>query len=329
MQPAGRVCDGEVTGMDVNGYKQRIYACEFRTPVVKTYKLKESFVTPMMEAYDCDHKYVTSDGLSSPKPDVALPKVSSVVKSAASRFATQPIPADTATDPNVIVGGNLCRWFTTHELEALCDETAVRNGSTGEWIEGTVVEIAKRTLKRKGAEEAFCCFDPPISGSIWFSLSEAKKMAQCFEHHKGARGSEVRVFQKPFAPIPERLCKGLKQHNTVLEACALLKRAARGRKPSTPSEAVVDETGTVMTSSFRKLDDGSPDSETCNNTQSTSTSALNRGALSFVTTLGFTLNMSSILHSRPGFCVPFRCHGIALPRIIRVGTGNPELTIDR
>jgi hypothetical protein len=30
-QPAGRVYDGEVTGMDVNGYKQRIYMCQFRT----------------------------------------------------------------------------------------------------------------------------------------------------------------------------------------------------------------------------------------------------------------------------------------------------------
>jgi hypothetical protein len=92
-----------------------------------------------------------------------------------------------------------------------------------------------------------------------------------------------------------------------------LKRAARGRIPSTPSEAGVDESGTVITPSFRKLDDSSPDSETCNITQSTLAFAHERGALSFVTTLGFTLNMSSILHSRPGFCVPFRCHGIALP----------------
>ena len=293
--------------MEINGYKQRIYACQFRTPVVKTYKLKESFVTPMMEAYE-------SDGLISPKPDMALPKVSSEVKSAASSFATQPITADTATDPNVVVGVDLCRWFATHELDALCDETVVRNGSNGEWIDGTVVEIGKRTKNKKAAEEeAFCSFDRPISGSLWFSLSEAKKMAQCFEHHRGTTGSEVHVFQKPFAPIPERLCKGLKQNNTILEACALLKRAAKVRLPSTPSEAVEDESGPVITPAFRKLDDSSPDSETCNRAQSTSPFAHERGALPFVTTLGLTLNMSSILHSRPGFCVPFRCHGIALP----------------
>ncbi len=71
------------------------------------------------------------------------------MKSGASRFATQPITADTATDPNVVVGVNLCRWFATHELDALCDETVVRNGFNGERIEGTVVEIAKRTKKKK------------------------------------------------------------------------------------------------------------------------------------------------------------------------------------
>ena len=304
----GRVYDGQVKGMEFDAYKLRMYVCEFNTPASNTLRLKESFVTPMVEAYQSEHEYVTSDGLSSPDTNLAMPNVSA-------RICQQRLEANTIGKvKTVIVGSNLCRWFPGDELATWCDDSALSDATGGQWIEGTVVEIGKRNKKKNTMEEANCCFDAPVSGSLWFSLSETIKMGECYAYHKGMEGSEVHVFQKGFAPIPQQLCKGTKQKRAVQEASAVSARRSMPRRKPTPcSSDENDGSGSVTVPLFRKISESSPDLDPDDCDVNPSSGPHESGALSLVTTLGYRLNMSSILQLRPSYCVPLRCHGCVIP----------------
>jgi hypothetical protein len=167
----GRVYDGQVKGMEFDAYKLRMYVCEFNTPASNTLRLKESFVTPMVEAYQSEHEYVTSDGLSSPDTNLAMPNVSA-------RICQQRLEANTIGKvKTVIVGSNLCRWFPGDELATWCDDSALSDATGGQWIEGTVVEIGKRNKKKIRWKKPIVALTRQFQGVYGFHFPKLSRWA--------------------------------------------------------------------------------------------------------------------------------------------------------
>jgi hypothetical protein len=212
----GREYDVRITSLEYTAQKERLYVCTFSTPVIQVHKFKESFLLGMMNAYDSDRDYVTSDGLSSPEDS--------------SKKASSHIDLYAVRRPEVVVGCELYRMFSKDELLALGICRASLPASAGEWVEGIVPEIGTHTVKRKQVPRINCSFEAPVAGSIWFGPDEALKMAGCYRFLNGMKGSEGHVFQKAFASLPGRLCKGPLQRQLVQEACSV-----SGRSPRRPA----------------------------------------------------------------------------------------------
>jgi hypothetical protein len=101
----GREYDGRIISLEYTAQKERLYVCEFSTPVIQVHKFKESFLLRMIDAYDSDREYVTSDGLSSPE--------------SRSKKTSSHVDRNEVRKPEVVVGSELCRMFSKDELVAL------------------------------------------------------------------------------------------------------------------------------------------------------------------------------------------------------------------
>jgi hypothetical protein len=160
----GREYDGRIISLEFTAQKERLYVCEFSTPVIQVHKIKESFLLRMIDAYDSDREYATSDGLSSPENR--------------SNKKSAHVDRNEVRKPEVVVGSELCRMFSKGELVALGACITSLPASAGEWVEGIVTEIGTHTVKRKQVPTINCSFDAPVSGSMWFGPDEALKMVE-------------------------------------------------------------------------------------------------------------------------------------------------------
>jgi hypothetical protein len=94
----GREYDGRIISLEFTAQKERLYVCEFSTPVIQVHKIKESFLLRMIDAYDSDREYATSDGLSSPENR--------------SNKKSAHVDRNEVRKPEVVVGSELRRMFS-------------------------------------------------------------------------------------------------------------------------------------------------------------------------------------------------------------------------
>jgi hypothetical protein len=288
----GREYDGRIISLEYTAQKERLYVCEFSTPVIQVHKFKESFLLRMIDAYDSDREYVTSDGLSSPE--------------SRSKKTSSHVDRNEVRKPEVVVGSELCRMFSKDELVALGACITSIPASAGEWVEGIVTEIGTHTVKRKQVPRINCSFDAPVAGSMWFGPDEALKMVECYRFLNRLNGSEGHVFQKAFAPLPGSLCKGTLQRQRVQEACGVSGRSSRlpGRRASSGSPEVPLEDyfngrhPLVPVPGYRQLQQDR-DSEI--------------GAVAFCTTLGYRTDMSTVAQTTWSYIMPFRFKEFVVP----------------
>jgi hypothetical protein len=131
-------------------------------------------------------------------------------------------------------------------------------------------------------------------------------MVECYQFLNRLNGSEGHVFQKAFAPLPGRLCKGPLQRQRVQEACGVSGRRSRlpGSRGSRGSPEVPLEDffngrhPLVPVLGYRQLQQDR-ESEV--------------GAVAFFTTLGYRTDMSTFAQTTWSYIMPFRYKEFVVP----------------